>query len=130
MLGRISLLGTGRVWSEIMITQLLFPRASSESRGLPIGCSTAAPTISRPAIRLTGDPRSGYLTLVTSANLTLARAEIVSVSGQVIASYNAPDAGSTDNHFTLPVRNLAHGFYLVRIYDQQGDCTTCKTVLP
>mgnify|MGYP007082572484 CR=1 FL=1 len=88
------------------------------------------PTISRPAIRLTGDPRSGYLTLVTSANLTLARAEIVSVSGQVIASYNALDAESTGNAFTLPIGNLARGFYLVRAYDHQGGCTTCKAVLP
>jgi hypothetical protein len=87
-------------------------------------------TISRPAIRLTGDPRSGYLTLVTSANLTLARAEIVSVSGQVIASYNTLDSESTGNAFTLPIGNLARGFYLVRAYDHQGGCTTCKAVLP
>ena len=48
MLGRMSRLGTGRVWSEIMMTQFFLPRASSESRGEPMGASIAARTISAP----------------------------------------------------------------------------------
>lgn len=48
MLGMISRLGTGRVWSEMMITQFFFPRASSLRRGLSIGLSIARRTISLP----------------------------------------------------------------------------------
>ncbi len=46
MNGMICLLGTGRVWSEHMITTFCFPAASSESLGDPIGCSMASCTIS------------------------------------------------------------------------------------
>lgn len=84
-------------------------------------------TASHPAFRVTGDPRSGYLTLVSSTDLTLTHTEIVSISGQVIAGYNTSSTGST---FTLPVKGLASGFYLIRAYDAQGGCTTCKVVLP
>ena len=48
MAGRISRLGTGRVWSEMMMTQFFFPRASSRRRGLSTGLSIAARTISPP----------------------------------------------------------------------------------
>lgn len=82
---------------------------------------------SHPAFRVTGDPRNGYLTLVSNTDLTLTRSEIVSISGQVIAEYNA---SSTGNTFTLPVKGLAGGFYLIRAYDAQGGCTICKVVLP
>lgn len=81
---------------------------------------------SRPAIRLTGDPRSGYLTLVSSTELT--RVEIVSSNGQTIASHNT--AGNTEKRFNLPIKGLAHGFYLIRAYDVQSCCATCKMVLP
>ncbi|EKU91975.1 endonuclease/exonuclease/phosphatase family protein [Bacteroides oleiciplenus] len=81
---------------------------------------------SQPAIRLTGDPRSGYLTLMSSTELT--RVEIVSSSGQTIASHDT--AGNTEKRFNLPVKGLAHGFYLIRAYDAQSCCATCKMVLP
>ena len=81
---------------------------------------------SQPAIRLTGDPRSGYLTLMSSTELT--RVEIVSSSGQTIASHDT--AGNTEKRFNLPVKGLAHGFYLIRAYDAQSCCATCKVVLP
>ena len=79
------------------------------------------PTISRPAIRLTGDPRSGYLTLVS--NTSLSRAEIVNISGQIIATYDISNAENAENRFTLPVNSLVRGFYLIRVYDAQGRCT-------
>ena len=81
---------------------------------------------SQPAIRLTGDPRSGYLTLMSSTELT--RVEIVSSNGQTIASHDT--AGNTEKRFNLPVKGLAHGFYLIRAYDAQSCCATCKVVLP
>ena len=86
------------------------------------------PTISRPAIRLTGDPRSGYLTLVS--NTSLSRAEIVNISGQIIATYDISNAENAENRFTLPVNSLVRGFYLIRVYDAQGRCTRYKAVLP
>ena len=86
------------------------------------------PTISRPAIRLTGDPRSGYLTLVS--NTSLSRAEIVNISGQIIATYDISNTENAENRFTLPVNSLVRGFYLIRVYDAQGRCTRYKAVLP
>ena len=86
------------------------------------------PTISRPAIRLTGDPRSGYLTLVS--NTSLSRAEIVNISGQIIATYDISNAENAENRFTLPVNSLVRGFYLIRVYDAQGRYTRYKAVLP
>ena len=80
------------------------------------------PTISRPAIRLTGDPRSGYLTLVS--NTSLSRAEIVNISGQIIATYDISNAENAENRFTLPVNSLVRGFYLIRVYDAQGRVIT------
>lgn len=126
------------------------PRALNIEKGMPqpdnmYGCSDHNPIVtalllattgienvsaSRPSIHLTGDPRSGYLTLTTSSGLPLTRAEIVNVSGQVIASYNADSTVSTDNHFILPVKGMARGFYLIRAYDAQGGCSNCKVVLP
>ena len=87
------------------------------------------PTLSRPDIQLTGDPRSGYLTLVSNTDLALTRAEIVNIGGQIIAAYDTNNTGNT-KHFTLPVKSLARGFYLLRVYDTQSRCTTCKVVLP
>ena len=46
--GRISRLGTGRVWSETMTTQFFLSRASSRSRGLSMGSAIDARTISTP----------------------------------------------------------------------------------
>lgn len=85
---------------------------------------------SHSAIHLTGDPRSGYLTLISSPHFSLTRAELVSISGQVVTAYQVGSTGNTDNRFTLPVKGLARGFYLVRAYDVQGSCTVCKVVLP
>ena len=44
----MSRLGTGRVWSEMIMTQFRFPFASSERRGESIGCSIASRTIALP----------------------------------------------------------------------------------
>ncbi|MCD7939261.1 MAG: T9SS type A sorting domain-containing protein [Bacteroides intestinalis] len=88
------------------------------------------PTLSRPDIQLTGDPCNGYLTLVSNTDFVLTRAEIVNISGQVIVAYDTSNTRNTENHFTLPVKSLVRGFYLVRAYDAQGKCTTCKVVLP
>lgn len=83
--------------------------------------------VSRPLIRIIGDPRNGFLTLVSSTDLSINCVEFVNINGQVVASYNSSDTGS---HFSLPVRNLPSGFYLIRVYDTQNGCTTCKIVLP
>ena len=87
------------------------------------------PSSSHPTIQLIGDPRNGYLTLVNNTDLAITRAEIVNISGQIIAAYDTNNAGNT-KHFTLPVKSLACGFYLLRVYDTQSRYTTCKVVLP
>ena len=99
---------------------------------IKLGTTTGieSPTLSRPDIELIGDPRSGYLTLVSNTDFVLIRAEIVNIGGQIIAAYDTGNTGNTENRFTLPVKSLARGFYLVRAYDAQGRCTTCKVVLP
>ena len=99
---------------------------------IKLGTTTGieSPTLSRPDIELIGDPRSGYLTLVSNTDFVLIRAEIVNIGGQIIAAYDTNNAGNTEKHFTLPVKNLASVFYLVRAYDAQNRCTTYKVVLP
>ena len=54
--------GTGRVWSEMMTTQLFFPLASSRSRGEPIGLSSALRTISRPSPSAFNSPMRDSMT--------------------------------------------------------------------
>lgn len=99
---------------------------------IKLGTTTGieSPSSSYPTIQLIGDPRNGYLTLVSNTDLALTRAEIVNINGKIIAAYDTNNAGNTEKHFTLPVKNLACGFYLLRVYDTQGKCTTCKVVLP
>ena len=99
---------------------------------IKLGTTTGieSPSSSYPTIQLIGDPRNGYLTLVSNTDLALTRAEIVNINGKIIAAYDPNNAGNTEKHFTLPVKNLACGFYLLRVYDTQGKCTTCKVVLP
>ena len=46
--GRISRLGTGRVWSEMMMVQRFFPAASAARPGVPIGDAMASSTSSLP----------------------------------------------------------------------------------
>ena len=75
---------------------------------IKLGTTTGieSPTLSRPDIELIGDPRSGYLTLVSNTDFVLIRAEIVNIGGQIIAAYDTNNAGNTEKHFTLPVKNL------------------------
>ncbi|WP_291530644.1 endonuclease/exonuclease/phosphatase family protein [Bacteroides sp. UBA939] len=89
------------------------------------------PAYSRPTIRLTGNPRSAYLTLVSNTSSPITRIEILNISGQSIATHNMVDsAGIAESSFTFPITGLTRGFYLIRAYDEQGECTTCKTVIP
>lgn len=97
---------------------------------IKLGTATGieTPISSRPPIQLTGDPRSDYLTLVNNTDFALTRVEIINISGQVVATYD--NTRKTENRFTLPIKSLIRGFYLVRAYDAQSRCITCKIVLP
>ena len=46
--GRISRLGTGRVWSEMMMVQRFFSAARAARVGVPMGDAMASSTSSRP----------------------------------------------------------------------------------
>lgn len=94
------------------------------------GIHNTSSSASLPALRLTGDPRSGYLNLVARTDITLVRAEIVNSSGQIVAGYDVLPNSTYKEDFKLPVRGLASGFYIVRAYDAEGGCSTCKAVLP
>ena len=99
---------------------------------IKLGTTTGieSPSSSYPTIQLIGDPRNGYLTLVSNTDLSLTRAEIVNISGQIIATYDISNTENAENRFTLPVNSLVRGFYLIRVYDAQGRCTRYKAVLP